>query len=148
KQRDRQRTVQRRVIASVVTGLILAGAGTLSAYALNQRWAAESRALAAASIQATEREFDPVTGLELAIQAADRGPTEQARAALTAAIRSQDSLVILQHSSKVKRASFSPDSSAILTCGDGAKARLWDVATARVIHEFTGHNERVYECAF
>jgi hypothetical protein len=148
KQRDRQRKVQRRVVASGVASTILAAAGTLSAYALNQRHVAESRTLAAASIRATGQHFDPVAGLEFAIQAADRGSTEEARSALAAALSSQDSLVILQHSAKVDEAAISPAASAILTCGDDAKARLWDSHTGQVDHEFTGHTHRIYTCEF
>ena len=148
KQRDRQRNIQRLVVTSVVASTILAAAGALSAYALNERHIAESRTMAAASMNATGQNFDPAAGLQYAIQAAARAPTEEARNALAAALRSQDSLVILQHSTKINKAAISPMGSSILTCGDDAKARIWDLHTGQVVHELTGHTRRIHTCEF
>jgi WD40 repeat protein len=147
KRRDRSRRIRRRIVVSAATAVLLIGAVTLGNYARNQERIAESRTLAAASMQATNQDLDPVTGLERAIQASAVAHTDEAAAALAAALRHQNSLVIFTHSAKVLDAEFSPDARQIVTCGVDAKARLWDVDTGKVIHEFSGHSKEVRICS-
>jgi WD40 repeat protein len=148
KRRDRRRRIVRRTVGSAIAALVLTGGALLGGYALNQRKVAESRTMAASSIEATNHDLDPVVGLERAIQAAELAHTDEAGNALATALQHQNSLVILQHSAKVLDAGFSPDAKQILTCGEDAKARVWDASTGKVAHEFSGHQEKIRACSF
>lgn len=52
------------------------------------------------------------------------------------------------HIGAVNRCAFSPDGALLVSTGDDATARLWDVADGTQRHLLTGHTGRVFGCAF
>lgn len=148
KRRDHQRRRRLVFVGSVAAVVLLSGIGALSWFGLEQWAVAQSRTLAADSVNATDVEQDPVAGLELAIEAAERSPTTEAVEALAHALEHQRSILILEHGSEIRSASFSQDGNRILTCGEDAVARVWDAASGQVIHELVHTAPSVWSCAF
>ncbi|MEJ2153830.1 MAG: TIR domain-containing protein [Desulfobacteraceae bacterium] len=148
KRRDRQRRRRLAIGGSIAAVLLLAGISVISWFGLEQRAMARARTLAAASVNATELEKNPVAGLKLAIAAAERSPTVEAVEALTLALAYQRSLVILEHNNAVSGASFSHDGRRILTCGRDAAARVWDVASGQVVHTLGEPGSDARTCVF
>ena len=56
--------------------------------------------------------------------------------------------LLTEHTSRVTSVAFSPDGKTLATGDWDGTARLWDVDTTTLIHEFTAHNGRVYSVAF
>src|SRR5690606_38733191 len=122
KRRDLRRRRRLAAGGSVAAALLLAGVTGLSWFGLEQRAMADARTLASASVRATELERDPVAGLELAIDAAERSPTSEAIDALVLALEHQRSELILDHGFEILSASYSSDGSRLLSCGHDTAA--------------------------
>jgi WD40 repeat protein len=148
KRRDRQRRIRIATFASFAAAAVLAGIIALSLYGLNQQKMADSRTLAADSIQATDVEENPVTGLELAIEAYEKSPTAEAREALTTAIEYQRSLLVLEHETEVRHASFSANGDRILICSVEPAVRIWSVESGDILQQMNVPGSEVRSCSF
>ena len=148
KRRDRQRRMRTAAVVTIAAVGMLAGITSLWLYGQNQQEVADSRTLAAASIRATDEDENPVVGLELAIQAYEKSPTDEARAALALALEYQRTLLILQHDAAVRHASFSSDGGRILTCGAGSAVRIWSTESGDVLQQISETSADVRSCRF
>jgi WD40 repeat protein len=52
------------------------------------------------------------------------------------------------HRGWTRAAAVSPDGQTLATCGNDHRVKLWSVAEAKLLHEFTGHTCHVYNVAF
>jgi WD40 repeat protein len=82
------------------------------------------------------------------------GCTAPGTASLTLPQLSQTTSTILRpwlpkgHSSGIRSVAISPDGGRILTGSGDKTARLWDIASGRLLREFTGHWGEVWSVAF
>src|SRR5262249_16200659 len=94
----------------------------------------EANALAAQAVATLDT--DPAAGLQSALQAAETSPTRQAEGALHAALAADRAIVTFGGvpPGPDHVPTFSPDGKLMLTQGgDDAKARLWNIATGRLV---------------
>lgn len=150
KQRDRQRRIRRRITLSIAGLLLVTVLGTIAFYAVKQQGAAASRALAADSERVLTQ--DPAAALKLAIESVRAAQTAEAAKALSHALRMQLTRIILEHSSPVIQATFSPGGTQVLSCTADGNAVVWDLPTPRVRFamkaETDGENAGVRSCMF
>ncbi len=92
---------------------------------------AHSRQLAASAL--AELEIDPGRSVELALEAAELEPTQEAETALRRALPAQRRLleVLAGHTGSVVSAAFSPDGTRVVTASDDGTARIWDAASGK-----------------
>ncbi|MFL6208770.1 MAG: PQQ-binding-like beta-propeller repeat protein [Pyrinomonadaceae bacterium] len=109
-------------------------AGNISYKAYRERKLSRSRELAARA--AVQLRLNPELSLLLAIRAVETEPTEQAEATLRQAFSyTRPTINFKGHKDIVSQASFSSDGQTIITASDDHTARVWSVATGRLLHE-------------
>ncbi len=106
-----------------------------------------SRELAAVALnQLTD---NPQLALLIAIEAGQAAPTSQAEDALRLSMaRAFPDDGAFRHPAAVADARFSSDGEYLLTAGRDGVARLWDIASGKVITAFRGHLGQVTRVAF
>ena len=109
---------------------------------------AHSRELAASAL--AELEIDPGRSVELALEAAELEPTQEAETALRRALPAQRRLleVLAGHTGSVVSAAFSPDGTRVVTASDDGTARIWDAASGEELTLLRGHSGWVVSAAF
>jgi hypothetical protein len=146
---SRRQSVKRiralQAVSAVLFVLLLGALGT-AWYALRQQAIAESRLLAPQAQQ--EMLAEPTSSLALAIHAMRRFKTEQAVAALDAALSVPQAFMILHHNGPVWSAAFSPGGKRVVTSSADGTARVWDAENGRALANLTGHQNSVLTAAF
>jgi WD40 repeat protein len=156
-ERHRRRRERRRLLfltAIIITLVaIVAGVSLLAIWALHQRHSAKRAARSATSreLAATAKEAlasDPELSLLLAAEAVRDAPTQQAVDSLKQSLlASQVRRAFSAGAGPVNTVGFSPDGRLVLTA-DPKAARLWDVASGRLVGIFPGHGSQVNGAAF
>ena len=155
-QRDRERRRRVRYLAAVASALAIAAALAMLTIvgcearndAEEQARFAHSRELAASAL--AELEIDPGRSVELALEAAELEPTQEAETALRRALPAQRRLleVLAGHTGSVVSAAFSPDGTRVVTASDDGTARIWDAASGEELTPLRGHSGWVVSAAF
>jgi WD40 repeat protein len=120
------RSLRRLTIAAVALTALFAGV-VYSAWRLREM--AASRELAAEATPLVEAA--PRNALALAVQAAERWPTEQARRALSQALAGHRLIRVLPDAERGEYAAFSADSSMVGTVDQNGRHSVWDARTGR-----------------
>jgi WD40 repeat protein len=136
--RDRAAKRRRRrlaiVAAALMLGIVLAGGAALIAIqqrntADREKTIAESRSLASKAIDLAPG--DPQRSLQIALEAAHKARTDEARDALRTAL-SQPQPRFTVPAAPASDARVSPDGRLLLTLTEEGEVRLWDVRTGRL----------------
>jgi WD40 repeat protein len=132
--------------AALVLAVVAAALVVLTLRARDSQHVAHSRELA--TVANSDLEVDPQRSLQIAVRAVHAAPTDEAKAALRAALGEASLLAVLRgHRGAVQDARYSPDGKLLLTTGEDNTARIWDAATGRVIRVLQ-HPNTVYRSAF
>jgi WD40 repeat protein len=149
-ERKRHRRELRRIAfvgsAALVLALVAAALVVLTLRAGDAQHVAHSRELAA--VANSELETDPQESLAHAVAAAHVAATDEAKAALRAALGVANLLAVLRgHDDAVQDAAYSPNGKLIVTASDDNTARVWDAASRRTVR-LLEHPETVHSAAF
>lgn len=151
----RGRRARRLAVAGMVAALIL-GLSVLS----RQRSAAQASAEQARVrlLVGYEQEGrqailagDPTRGIVYLSEALNLGgdsPATRFLLARATASLSHERLSIDAHAGQVYTAVFSPDGSRLLTAGQDRAAKIWDVATGRLLFNLEGHADTIWHAEF
>ena len=151
---SRKAAAKRRqiVFGSVLSALAVAIA--LAVFALVQRSqaisnekSARSRELAARATAALTD--DPAASVQLAAQGVRVRPTAEAVDALRASLAESHLRVVLRgHSKYLVNATFSPDSTRVVTASADGTARIWDASSGDELARMSGHEGVVTDAVF
>jgi WD40 repeat protein len=132
--------------AALVLAVVAAALVVLTLRARDAQHVAQSRELAA--LAGSELEVDSQQSLQAAVQAAHAASTDEAKAALRAALGEANLLAVLRgHDNAVQDARYSPNGKLIVTASDDDTARIWNAASGRTIR-LLDHPDSVYSAAF
>jgi WD40 repeat protein len=120
------RSLRRLTLAAVALAALFAGI-VYSAWRLREM--AASRELAAESTRVVEAA--PRDALALAVEAAERWPTDEARRALSRALSGHRLIRVLPDSVHGEYAAFSADGSMVATVGLDRRQHVWDARSGR-----------------
>jgi WD40 repeat protein len=157
--RQSQARVQRKILAGVTLGMIVAIALSLlflfqrnesnrqRKIAVEERNVATSRSLA---VEATSQlTTDAELSVLLSMEAMRVQHTAEAENALRASIAASRVRTVLRgHTSGIHDAEFSPDGKLVVTAGWDKSAGLWDAATGKRLRELRGHRGELWTATF
>lgn len=147
RERIRRRVQKITVVAAVALAIGMAASIWAWRSAVGLVATADSTRLAAQSQQALAfGQLD--SALTLAVQAAERSPSEPAEYALRTVLQGPLVHLILHHAGPVYVASFSPDGKHIVTASADKTARVWDASTGHLVATLSGHTGAVNDAAF
>lgn len=144
--RRRARLYRFGVIGLLVVVVLFA---VVAYYAWQQNRIARSRLLA--SRAAMQLKVDPELSVLLAREAIDKFyDSEEAEYVIRNGLLSLSNVVgaYRGHTKSVTRADFSPDGKYVLTTSEGESARLWDVATGKLIAQLGNDKNEVADSTF
>jgi WD40 repeat protein len=130
------RTTKRMVAAVIATLMILLlsaiGGAMRAMYEAN---VALSREIA---IRAMDQTDEPQLNVLLAVEAIKRAETTEAVQALRSGLRNRCQHILKGHTGSLLQASFSPDGKSVVTAGMDETARIWEVATGKLVLTLSG----------
>ena len=121
-----------------------AGSGMTNARAQKHHWLSHIRMAAGLIVLATLALFDwpSAVGLQLIPQAQGAGASEQAQPAGKPVV-----IPTTGHSSAVKSIAFSPDGRWLVSASYDTTAKVWDIASGRLLRTLPGHTSLVLAVA-
>ncbi len=128
---QKRRLSKRRLARATATLFVIAIVAT-SIFSWQLRLIAESRELASRAVRTIEQ--DPVSALQLAIQASRKKKTVEAEDALRRSLAAQHLSAVFDHGGRVLHVSASPDGRYILTAGSDSTGKVWEVNTGQLLH--------------
>jgi WD40 repeat protein len=144
----RRRIQQASMAAAAVLAVCLMGAMWEWWVARTHAATAESRELAAIAEQYVTSGGDLGLALQTAVAAAKRSPTDQAEHALRTVLEGPLEHFVAHHGGPVYVAAFSPDGRRMVTASADHTARIWEVASGRLLASLSGHTAPVNDATF